>query len=180
MPGQRAGPGSAGREPTVAARRLSRGAMLTTTASLVLITGFLAAVGLGLIPVALETVIANPRWRLFVEVCVLRVWPLWTATLIVAIAVYYHVRRASGSRCVLPRGTRRFVLYVNALVLLPSALAFEYFAGKAAGAFSPWYWQVVFIIFLGGIALLVMLLRHAARRELAKGGEAGPPQRFTS
>lgn len=150
------------------AREVSRAGPVFAAGSLVLVTGFLVAVGLGLVPFHLETVIRNPRWRLFVEVCVLRVWPLWIATLIVALVVYCLVRRATRGRVALPRGARRIVLCVNALVMVPTALAFEYFASEAAGAVSRlWYWQVAFAIFLGGIAVLIIGLQLATRWELA-------------
>ncbi len=153
-------------------KSLPRSAALFSSGSLVLITGFLLAVGFGLVPVHLETVIAHPRWRLFVEICVLRVWSLWIATLLVALTVYCLVRKASGDRLVLPRGTKRIIIYVNAIVLLPATLAFDYFAGKAANAFSAWYWKVVFVIFLGGIVALISLLRRATRYELARRSES--------
>lgn len=158
---------------TVSAKSLSRGEALFSATSLVLVTCFLVAVGLGLVPVHLETVIRNPRWRLFVEVCVLRAWPLWIATLIVALVVYCLVRRVTLGRVALPRGARRIVLCVNALVMVPTAVAFDFFAREAAGAVSRlWYWQVAFAIFLGGIAVLIIGLKLATRWELAEKADA--------
>jgi hypothetical protein len=158
--------------------RLSRADAALAGGTLLFVVLFLIAVGTGLLPVSLDPVVRDPYWRRFGEIVLLRVLPLWTAIVLITLAVLGYARGLRRGAAPRAAFVPRSVLYVSLGVLFVTAIALERLAwGTKRVISSHWFWQVVFVVFLGGVTALVWVSRHHIRKELTRREERGETQK---